>query len=68
MSCLACISVIPFQMGAYHTLDLELNRTFTLAKQQWDSVALDRIGLSISYFYLVLGDLSVYPRQWTIPP
>jgi protein pelota len=31
-------------MGAYHTLDLELNRRFTLAKQEWDSVALERIG------------------------
>lgn len=32
------------QMGAYHTLDLEMNRKFTLGKQEWDSVALDRIG------------------------
>ena len=32
------------QMGAYHTLDLELNRKFTLKKQDWDSVSLDRIG------------------------
>lgn len=32
------------QMGAYHTLDLELNRKFTLAKKVWDVVALDRIG------------------------
>lgn len=35
---------IYFQMGAYHTLDLELNRKFTLHKAEWDSVALDRIG------------------------
>lgn len=34
------------KMGAYHTLDLELNRTFTLAKQEWDSVALERIELA----------------------
>ncbi|KAI0242868.1 hypothetical protein LSAT2_010846, partial [Lamellibrachia satsuma] len=34
------------KMGAYHTLDLELNRTFTLAKHEWDSVALDRIELA----------------------
>ena len=31
-------------MGAYHTIDLELNRKFLLAKQEWDSVALERIG------------------------
>lgn len=31
------------KMGAYHTLDLELNRPFTLSKQEWDSVALSRI-------------------------
>lgn len=33
-------------MGAYHTLDLELNRKFTLRKQEWDSVALDRIDMA----------------------
>uniref|UniRef100_A0A672K7N6 Protein pelota homolog n=1 Tax=Sinocyclocheilus grahami TaxID=75366 RepID=A0A672K7N6_SINGR len=31
------------KMGAYHTIELELNRTFTLAKKVWDSVVLDRI-------------------------
>ncbi|XP_064425603.1 protein pelota homolog [Latimeria chalumnae] len=31
------------KMGAYHTIELELNRKFTLAKKQWDSVVLDRI-------------------------
>jgi len=31
-------------MGAYHTLDLEMNRKFTLQKSEWDSVALERIG------------------------
>jgi stalled ribosome rescue protein Dom34 len=30
-------------MGAYHTLDLEVNRRFTLAKSEWDSVALERV-------------------------
>ena len=35
-----------FQMGAYHTLDLELNRQFTLGKHEWDSVAIDRLGIS----------------------
>ncbi|KAK7087533.1 protein pelota-like [Littorina saxatilis] len=31
------------KLGAYHTLDLELNRPFTLAKHEWDSVSLQRI-------------------------
>uniref|UniRef100_A0A9J8BW26 Protein pelota homolog n=1 Tax=Cyprinus carpio carpio TaxID=630221 RepID=A0A9J8BW26_CYPCA len=31
------------KMGAYHTIELELNRKFTLAKKAWDSVVLDRI-------------------------
>lgn len=30
-------------MGAYHTLDLELNRKFELSKPEWDSIALERI-------------------------
>lgn len=30
-------------MGAYHTIDLELNRKFTLIKEEWDSVDLERI-------------------------
>ncbi|PIK42165.1 hypothetical protein BSL78_21001, partial [Apostichopus japonicus] len=34
------------KMGAYHTLDLELNRKFTLAKKVWDVVALDRIDMA----------------------
>ncbi|KAJ3608520.1 hypothetical protein NHX12_025567 [Muraenolepis orangiensis] len=31
------------KMGAYHTIELEPNRKFTLAKKVWDSVVLDRI-------------------------
>jgi len=31
------------KMGAYHTLDLELNRKFSLSKSEWDSVALERV-------------------------
>lgn len=31
------------KMGAYHTIDLELNRKFTITKNEWDSVALQRI-------------------------
>ena len=32
------------KMGAYHTIDLQLNQKFTLTKENWDSVALDRLG------------------------
>lgn len=31
------------KMGAYHTIDLELNRKFTIVKDEWDSVSLDRV-------------------------
>ncbi|XP_033627141.1 protein pelota homolog [Asterias rubens] len=34
------------KMGAYHTLDLELNRKFTLAKQLWDVIDLERIEMA----------------------
>jgi len=34
------------KMGAYHTIDLELNRKFTLTKAHWDSVHIDRIELA----------------------
>ena len=34
------------KMGQYHTLDIELNRKFTLAKAHWDSIALDRLELA----------------------
>lgn len=34
------------KMGAYHTLDLELNRKFELRKQEWDSIALERIDMA----------------------
>ena len=37
------IKSFPFQMGAYHTVDVETNRKFTLTKNCWDSIALDRI-------------------------
>lgn len=33
-------------MGAYHTLDLELNRKFSLKKLEWDSVSLERIDMA----------------------
>ena len=31
-------------MGAYHTIDLQLNQKFTLAKSHWDYVSFDRLG------------------------
>jgi protein pelota len=31
------------KIGAYHTLDLELNQTFSIEKQYWDAMHLDRI-------------------------
>ncbi|XP_070572344.1 protein pelota-like [Ptychodera flava] len=34
------------KMGAYHTLDLELNRKFTLAKAEWDIIQLERIEMA----------------------
>ncbi|KAL6044620.1 Translation factor pelota, variant 2 [Balamuthia mandrillaris] len=34
------------RMGAYHTLDLEMNRKFILTKRYWDSVALERIDIA----------------------
>ena len=34
------------KMGAYHTLDVELNKKFTIRKTEWDSVHLERIELA----------------------
>ncbi len=31
------------KLGAYHTIDLELNRPFTLTKTEWDLIALERV-------------------------
>ncbi|KAI8988204.1 protein pelota [Mycotypha africana] len=31
------------KMGSYHTIDLEMNRNFTLFKPEWDIIALERI-------------------------
>jgi protein pelota len=50
------------KMGAYHTIDLQLNQKFTLAKQNWDVIALDRLGqytLSIPS----LSDLACDPTR-----
>ena len=34
------------KLGAYHTLDLEPNRKFTLTKTEWDTVSLERVELA----------------------
>lgn len=34
------------QMGAYHTVDIEPNRKFSLTKACWDIVALERIDIA----------------------
>jgi protein pelota len=34
--------------GAYHTLELDPHRAFTIQKEKWDSVYLDRVQLSIN--------------------
>uniref|UniRef100_A0A1L8DS72 Protein pelota homolog n=2 Tax=Nyssomyia neivai TaxID=330878 RepID=A0A1L8DS72_9DIPT len=34
------------KMGAYHTLDLALNRKFTLTKPEWDTISLERIDMA----------------------
>ncbi|KAI8609427.1 eRF1 domain 1-domain-containing protein [Chytriomyces sp. MP71] len=31
------------KMGGYHTLDLEMHKPFTITKESWDLIALDRI-------------------------
>jgi protein pelota len=31
------------RMGAYHTIDLELNKKFNITKSEWDSVSIERI-------------------------
>lgn len=45
-----CLLLCPHQMGAYHTIELELNRKFTLAKKSWDSILLERIGKAVLLF------------------
>ena len=31
------------KLGAFHTVDLELNQKFSIIKDEWDSIALERI-------------------------
>lgn len=34
------------KMGAYHTLDLEINRKYELIKPEWDTISLERIEMA----------------------
>lgn len=34
------------KMGQYHTLDIELNRKFTLHKEEWDVYSIDRLEMA----------------------
>lgn len=46
VSILLFIHTIDCQMGAYHTVDIEPNRKFSLTKACWDVVALERIDMA----------------------
>ena len=56
-------------MGAYHTLSLELQRKFTLTKENWDAIALERVeeacdsGTSIVNFVLSVHLIRNRPLQ-----
>lgn len=34
------------KLGAYHTIDLESNRKFTLTKHEWDTISIERVELA----------------------
>ena len=40
-------------MGAYHTIDIQLNQRLTLAKLQWDVISLDRLGEHYIDIYII---------------
>lgn len=41
-----CLPSCSPQIGAYHTLDLELNQVFSIEKDVWDVIHLERIETS----------------------
>lgn len=55
-------------MGAYHTIDLELNRKFTLIKEEWDSIDLGRIEMATDptqvLFYVIFLFLNKYKLSY----
>ena len=50
-------------MGAYHTLDLELNRKFSLIKPEWDSISLERIELACDPTQVMLIEHSSFIKK-----
>lgn len=46
-------------MGAYHTIDLQLNQKFTLAKRHWDYVSFDRLGTYVVELIGIIVQLSL---------
>ena len=60
-------------MGAYHTLSLELQRKFTLTKENWDAIALERVeeacdsGASslLTLFHVLEGYPNHNPSDWS---
>eukprot|EP01126_Amoeba_proteus_P041408 TRINITY_DN4452_c0_g1_i3.p1 TRINITY_DN4452_c0_g1~~TRINITY_DN4452_c0_g1_i3.p1 ORF type:complete len:269 (-),score=43.81 TRINITY_DN4452_c0_g1_i3:382-1188(-) len=42
-SMFSTLIIVSVKHGAYHTIVLELNKQFTLTKQYWDSIALERV-------------------------
>ena len=47
------------QMGAYHTIDIQLNQRLTLAKLKWDVVSLDRLGEHHSECHCIIMQIVV---------
>jgi protein pelota len=62
------------KMGQYHTLDLEVQRNVEIAKEEWDSVALERVQeacdvakkAEVGAVVLQEGRLSVLGGGWLI--
>jgi protein pelota len=55
------------KMGQYHTLELEMNRKFTLEKDCWDTICLERLQLACDFSSKVRLFL-VFPPPATHPP
>lgn len=43
-------------MGAYHTLDVEQNRKFTIVKPKWDSISLDRVDMACDVTQVIINN------------
>jgi stalled ribosome rescue protein Dom34 len=53
-------------MGAYHTIDLELNRKFTLMKEEWDSIDLGRIEMATDPTQVFFYALFLYFNKYKL--